>query len=118
MAAQWKVGDVSIYVDKHDGGQDPVWGKLHVLDALGDTKHYSGASSERQSVAGTLYTSGSHSPELSTLKGYTQSSTSRTLTGDKGSLGSFKVIKVGFERKQALNVTYPVYRVTVELEAE
>ena len=118
MAAQWSVGDVSIYVDKFDGGKDPVWGKLHVLDATGDTKHYSGSSSRKRSLAGTLYTSGSNSPELATLEGYADASTSRTITSDVGSVGSYKVMKVAFERKQALNIQYPVYRVTVEMEEE
>ena len=111
----WKLGDVYIYVDKLDGNDPAVRGELHVLDATDSTYHYSGAMSGKINISGTLYTSGSSSPELATLRGYVTSDTTRTLVGDTGTIGDYKVQNVQWERKQALNEDYPVYRVDIEL---
>jgi len=111
----WTLGAVGIHVDEYSLRKEPVYGEQHVLDADVDTKHYSGSHSRRGSIGGMLYTSGSTSPELSTLEGYCESSTARTLTEDTGHTGSYNVLNIEFERRQALNETYPVYRVRIEL---
>ena len=109
----WSIGAVTIFVDEYSGGQKPVIGEQHVLDATNSTKHHSGSMGKTRRIAGTLYdTSGAI---LSTLEGYTDSDTARTLTSDIGGEGSYYVMDVQAERKQALNYAYAVYRVTVEL---
>ena len=87
---KWSIGAVTIFVDEYSGGQKPVVGELHVLDANNSTK-------------------------LGTLEGYAEAVTARTLTSDIGSEGSYIVMDVQHKRQQALQYSYPVYRVTVEL---
>jgi len=113
--ALWSVGAVGIYVNDHDLQQDAVIGEMHVLDALSSTKHYSGSMGLKGNVAGILVTTGCSGPELATLQGYVESAASRTLTGDMGSVGDFKVKSVQAKRKQALNYAYPIYEVRIEL---
>lgn len=111
----WSIGAVSVHIDEMSGNDEAVIGEQHVLDALATTKHYSGAQGLKLNVSGTLYTSGSTSSELFTLLGYKDASAAQAVTTDQGSFGSFYVKSVEFERKQALNRTYPVYRVRVGL---
>lgn len=111
----WSIGAVGIFVDEHNIRDEAVYGEQHVLDAETTTKHYSGAMGWKGHIAGTLYTSGSSGPELTTLRGYLRSSTSRTLTTDNGTFGSFKVLNIDADRQQALGDEYPVYRVRIEL---
>ena len=114
----WSIGAVDLYIDNMDLQQDPVIGEIHVLDALKTTKHHSGSTGLKGTLSGTLVTTDSASgigTELVTLKGYTTSITSRTITGDQGSLGDFKIKSVQAKRKQALNYDYPIYEVRVEV---
>lgn len=113
MAATWSIGGVSIYIDEDSGSEQAVIGEQHVLDATVSTKHHSGSMGEKRTVAGTLFdTDGS---QLSTLRSYTNSSTVRALVTDLGAAGNWHVANVQWERKQALNYAYGVYRVNIEL---
>ena len=77
---KWSIGAVTIFVDEYSGGQKPVVGELHVLDANNSTKHFSGSMGKTRRIAGTLYdTDGS---KLNTLQGYTEAEV-RELMGDK-----------------------------------
>ena len=111
----WSIGAVGIYITEHELNQDPVRGEVHVLDALNSTKHYSGSMGKKGFISGILVTTGCNGPELTTLQGYAESDTSRTLTGDMGGLGDWKVGSIQAKRKQALNVAHPVYEVRIEL---
>ena len=110
---KWSIGAVTIFVDEYSGGQKPVVGELHVLDANNSTKHYSGSMGKTRRIAGTLYDT--DSTKLGTLEGYAEAETARTLTSDIGSEGSYIVMDVQVKRQQALQYSYAVYRVTVEL---
>ncbi|NIQ88606.1 MAG: hypothetical protein GWN93_05820 [Deltaproteobacteria bacterium] len=117
-ASLWSIGAVDVYVNDADLQQDPVIGEVHVLDALKTTKHHSGSTGLKGTLAGILVTTDSVSglgTELVTLKGYTTSITSRAVVGDQGSLGDFKIKSVQAKRKQALNYDYPIYEVRVEV---
>lgn len=112
------IGSVGIYVSEMDPQQEAVIGELHVIDALNSTKHYSGSTGIKMTIAGVLVcsdSSGGLGSELTTLYGYAESFTSRTFTCDKGAIGSFKVKNVRAKRKQALNWDYPVYEVSLDL---
>lgn len=112
----WSIGDVKFYVDEQGGDKPAVIGEQHVLDATKSTKHHSGSMGKSRRIAGTLLdTSGSH-PILNLLESYTESDTARTLTSDLGSEGSYYVMSVSHERRQAVNLDVPVFRVTVELK--
>ena len=113
MAAAWSVGAVSIHIDEISGGQAASMGETHVLDATKSTVHHSGSPGRTRRIAGTLYDTDGN--QLSTLEGYTESDTARTVTSDLGGLGDWYIKNVDWDRIQALNYAYGVYRVTVEL---
>jgi uncharacterized protein affecting Mg2+/Co2+ transport len=112
----WSIGNVKFYVDEQSGDKPAVVGEQHVLDATNSTKHHSGSMGKSRRIAGTLVdTNGSH-PVLNLLESYTESDTARTLTSDLGGEGDYIVMTVQHDRKQATNLSVPVYRVTVELK--
>jgi hypothetical protein len=114
----WSVGAVRIYVSEFDLQQPSVIGEVHVLDATKSTKHYSGSTGLKANMSGVLVTTdtiGGVGTELSTLIGYTEVSTARAITSDKGAVGSYYVKDVQAKRKQALNYSYPIYDVRLEL---
>jgi len=121
MASLWKFGTVDIYVEEQNRVRPIKRAELNVLDAVASTYHFFGAASRRNRLMGLVI----GDANMITLDSDAINDTTRTLTSDQGSLGSFKIDgdieadrirHVGaFIDGVSYDVTTPIYRITLEV---
>ena len=111
-AALWALGAVNIYVNSKEFEKEAIWARIEVIGDTADTLHYYGSKSTNLNISGHVTTSS----DVSTLEGYCNSDTSRTLTGPNTFSKSCKVVKVRSRRvPDASDVTKSIYLVQLEL---
>jgi len=110
----WSIGAVTIHPPS--GGytrrKEAQWATQAVLDDTEDHIAWYGSRSSRRTVSGVIFDTGS---DLATLESYCDSDTSRTLTTDQGSEGSYKVLSVNSTRVADESRSLPVWNVVVDL---
>jgi len=115
----WTLAGVTIHPDDSEDAvtYEALYAIQQVLDAIEETIAFYGASSERRSLSFILdedETSGSGKTALVTAK---NTDANVTLVSDQGTEGTYRILRLGLVRLQALNHTNPVYKGQVELIA-
>ena len=121
MASLWKWGSVDIYVEEQNRVRPIKRAELSVLDATASTYHFFGAASRRNRL--TCIVIGD--ANMISMDADAIADTTRTLTSDQGSLGSFKIdgdieadrirMAGAFIDGVSYDNTVPIYRVTFEV---
>lgn len=86
-----------------------------VIGAQSSDVQWYGTPSERRRLDGILFENSNSNVGLSSLDNYATSGSTVPLITDQGADGSYKIASLRARRKQALNYTQPVWRVSLEL---
>ena len=88
MASLWRFGSIDIFVsDDELAGNEVFRANLKILDATSFTSHFFGAGSELRAISGLIIGDTDRDQLITDAK----ANTSRTLTSDQGSQGSYRI---------------------------
>lgn len=116
----WTLASITIHPEDQSlrGVIEANYAIQDVLDATANVISYFGSKSEVVQLEFALFEDENSGTGLTTLKNNTKNGTTSALAGDTGSLGNWKILRLEYRRKQALNQTNPVYICSAELVAQ
>lgn len=111
MAALWSVGGIPIFVDTDGGFKETIYGEQDILDAIATTLHFFGTKSVGRRMAGHVQ----GTTNMNNLIGLANVDGNVTILADIGSLGTYRIRKIEWERRQALGDPDAWYYARLEL---
>lgn len=113
----WTLHGLTIHPENEEFGEtwEANYSIQDVLDATVSTVSYYGAKSAVVQIAFSLFENENSNTGLSTLRTDWQTGATISLVGDIGTLGNVNILSMSVRRRQALNYSQPVYKISAEL---
>jgi len=111
----WTLAGVVVHVDQQVGTTESLYSRQNVLDATNDTLGFYGAKSEVQTLRFTLMLNTAGDTALDTLIGATVADAGVSLVDDRSVTTTVRILKLSYERVQALNYSKNVYTCSADL---